>query len=500
MALGYDLGSSFIKATLLDIERGCVLASASEPAEELPIQAPHPGWAEQDPELWWHHAALLARRLVQQADLAPARIRAIGIAYQMHGLVCLDAQGQVLRPAILWCDSRAVRQGEQAFDELGHEECLARMLNSPGNFTGAKLAWVKAHEPERFARIRRVLLPGDYLAYRLTGEARTTVQGLSEGILWDFQAEAPAHDLLQHWGIEAAVLPERVPAFGFQGGLTPEAAAALGLVPGTPVTYRAGDQPNNAFALGVLEPGEVAATAGTSGVVYGVLDRRRTDPLSRINLFAHVNHAPERPRLGALLCLNGCGILYAWLRKQACAGADYEAMNALAAAVPMGAEGLTCHPFGNGAERMLGNRAAGAQFAGLDFNRHGLPHLLRASLEGIACAFHYGMSIMHGMGLPVGVLRAGRANLFLSPVFRQTLADLSGTPILLADTDGALGAARGAAVGAGLVPSLAEAVRAVPILDETHPDPRTSSRAAELYEHWSIGLETYLAHPRGEHP
>ncbi len=500
LTLGYDLGSSFIKATLLDVERGCALASDSEPSEEMTIAAPHPGWAEQDPEAWWRHVVDLTRRLLQRSGADPSRIRAIGVAYQMHGLVCLDEGNRPLRPAVLWCDSRAVRQGQRAFDELGHEECLARLLNSPGNFTAAKLRWVKEHEPELFRRIHRILLPGDYLALKLTGEARTTVSGLSEGIFWDFQAEDLAQDLLRHLELDPALLPERVPTFGHQGALTGEAARQLGLAPGTPVTYRAGDQPNNAFSLGVLEPGEIAATAGTSGVVYGVLDRRRTDPLSRVNVFAHVNHEAAEPRLGALLCINGCGILYAWLRRQLSGGLGYDAMNALAERVPMGSEGLHCYPYGNGAERMLGNRSAGGQLAGLDFNRHGLGHVLRAGLEGIAYSFHYGMSIMHGMGLPAGILRAGRANLFLSPVFRQTLADLTGTTLQLVDTDGALGAARGAAVGAGLVASPREATHAISVLAEIHPDPHASARAVAGYEQWSAGLRAYLDHPQGEHP
>jgi xylulokinase len=498
LTLGYDLGSSFIKASLMDVERGCSLISDSEPSEEMAITAPQPGWAEQDPETWWRHVVALTHRLLERSNIDPSRIQAVGIAYQMHGLVCLDERQRVLRPAILWCDSRAIRQGQRAFDELGHEECLARLLNSPGNFTVAKLRWVKEHEPKLFKRIHRILLPGDYLALKLTGEVRTTVSGLSEGIFWDFQAEAIAQDLLSHLELDPALLPDLVPTFGHQGHLTDEAARLLGLCAGTPVTYRAGDQPNNAFSLGVLEPGEIAATAGTSGVVYGVLDRRRTDPLSRINLFAHVNHEPTQPRLGALLCINGCGILYAWLRKQFCGGLDYTAMNALVERIPMGSEGLHCYPYGNGAERMLGNRGAGAQFAELDFNRHGLGHVLRAGLEGIAYSFHYGMSIMHGMGLPAGVIRAGRANLFQSSVFRQVLADLTGTSIQLVDTDGALGAARGAAVGAGLIASPREATRAIPVLAEIHPDPRTSARAAEGYEQWSSGLRAYLDQHQGE--
>ena len=498
LTLGYDLGSSFIKASLLHVESGRALASAFHPSQEMPIRSPQPGWAEQDPEQWWEHVGVLTRRLLERANVAPASVRAIGISYQMHGLVCVDDRRKVLRPAILWCDSRAVGQGRRAFDELGHEECLARLLNSPGNFTASKLRWVMEEEPTVYRRIRHILLPGDYLAMKLTGEPRTTLPGLSEGIFWDFQSETVATDLLQQMGLDPSLLPPVVPVFGAQGTLTAAAAESLGLEPDTPVTYRAGDQPNNAFSLGVLEPGEVAATAGTSGVVYGILDRRRTDPLSRVNIFAHVNHAADRPRLGALLCLNGCGILYAWLRKHLAAGMDYDAMNARAAAVPPGSGGLHCYPFGNGAERMLGNRSAGASLAGLDLNRHTLDHVLRASLEGIAFSLHHGMSIMGGLGLTFESLRAGRTNLFLSPVFRQLLADLSGTTVRLMDTDGALGAARGAACGAGLFASLQEAVHNIPVLVEVHPDTHAGPRLVELYEQWYGGLEASLASQKGE--
>jgi len=500
LTLGYDLGSSFIKASILDVETGRVLGAASWPEQEMPISAPQPGWAEQDPELWWDHVIALTHRLLAGSGADPAQIRAIGISYQMHGLVCVDAQQRVLRPAILWCDSRAMGQGQRAFDSLGHEECLARMLNSPGNFTASKLRWVKENEPALYRRIHRILLPGDFLAMKLTGEARTTLSGLSEGIFWDYLADDVAHDLMAHFELDESLLPARVPTFGDQGTLSRAAARCLGLAPGTPVTYRAGDQPNNAFSLGVLEPGEVAATAGTSGVVYGILDRCQTDPLSRVNIFAHVNHAPLRPRLGALLCLNGCGIQYAWLKRQLAGGLDYEAMNARAARIPPGAEGLRCYPFGNGAERMLGTPSAGASLTGLDFNRHTLDHVLRAALEGIACSFHRGMSIMAGMGISLGTLRAGQANLFLSPLFRQLLADLSGATIQLVDTDGAQGAARGAACGAGLIPSLQDAVRGIPVLAEFHPDDRAAARAAETYEQWSHGLEAYLAPHHGELP
>jgi xylulokinase len=491
LTIGYDLGSSFIKGSILDAETGRTLASAAQPGEEMAIHSPQPGWAEQDPESWWAHFVELTRQLLAQAEVDPGRIGAIGISYQMHGLVCVDRHQRVLRPAIIWCDSRAVALGQDAFDQLGHEFCLTHLLNSPGNFTASKLSWVKRHEPEVFQQIHQVLLPGDFIALKLTGEATTTISGLSEGTFWDFRERQVSADLLRFYGLDPTLLPPTVPSFGRQGVLSREAAERLGLASGTVIAYRAGDQPNNAFSLGVLEPGEVAATAGTSGVVYGIADRITSDPLSRVNLFAHVIHQPERPRLGVLLCVNGTGILYSWLRKNLAGDMDYETMNARAAGVGS-SKGLRCYPFGNGAERMLENRCPGGCLAGLDFNRHGPDHLLRAGLEGVAFAFHYGMDIMRGMGLDLSTIRAGKANLFLSPLFRQTLADLTGAVIQLHDTDGAIGAARGAAFGAGLADSPRDALRSLQLLAEIHPEPRSEVPVADAYFAWREGLEAML--------
>ncbi len=445
--LGLDIGSSSVKAALVDAYTGAVVATAQAPETEMPITAPHMGWAEQAPEMWWHHTIEAVNLLWKRAQVPPHLVNAVGIAYQMHGLVALDHSGKVVRPAIIWCDGRAVEEGQAAFHALGEAYCLQHFLNSPGNFTAAKLRWVQVHEPHHFEQIHRVLLPGDYIAYRLTGEMSTTVCGLSEGILWDFACQAPAHALLQHWNISPDLLPPTVPVFGVQGKLHPRAAAALGLMPRTPLTYRAGDQPNNAFALGVMRPGDMAANAGTSGVVYGVVDSLLADPQQRVNSFAHVNYRPEAPRIGVLLCLNGCGILYRWLRQLLGPSVTYEGMERQAASVLPGADGLCVLPFGNGAERLLGNRDLGARVLNLQFNRHTPAHLCRAALEGIAFALAYGMEQMRALGLPINLLRAGYDNLFRSAVFAQTLADVSRVPVELLNTSGAVGAAQAAAVG-----------------------------------------------------
>lgn len=491
LLLGIDIGSSSVKAALVDARSGMALGTAQSPAAEMPIAAPRPGWAEQDPVDWWAHACAAVQAVLRQTQANPADVAAIGLAYQMHGLVTLDAKGDVVRPAIIWCDSRAVATGEAACQALRPDYCFASLLNAPGNFTASKLRWVQQHEPEQYARIRHFCLPGDYLAYRLTGEIATTVPGLSEGILWDFEKNTLAQALLDHYGLDAALVPPRVPTFGIQGRLTPTAAAALGLRAGTPVTYRAGDQPNNALALHALQAGDIAATAGTSGVVYGVVDQLVADPQQRVNSFAHVNHRPDATRIGILLCINGCGIQYRWLREQMFASGNYADMERAAAAIPVGADGLSLLPFGNGAERMLGNRDIGARVAHLNFNRHTRTHLFRAGLEGIAFAFVHGIKLMRGLGLPLSVIRAGNDNLFQSAIFSETLATLANVEIELYATAGAIGAAQAAGVGIGLYGAEENPAKAKRRVTRFEPNPNAEPYQAAC-QVWEKALQQAL--------
>ena len=483
--LGFDIGSSSVKASLIDVASGQCAAQAFYPPSEAPITVNNPGWAEQNPQDWWEYLTHATRAVLEQSHANAGDIKAIGISYQMHGLVCVDSDQQVLRPAIIWCDSRAVGIGQEAFDAIGHDKCLATLLNSPGNFTASKLAWVRQNEPDIYNRIDKIMLPGDYIAMRLTGEVCTTVSGLSEGMFWDFAGNCPAQFLLDHYGIDSKLLPRLVPTFGEQGRLTAKAAATLGLAEGTPVCYRAGDQPNNALSLNVLEPGEIAATAGTSGVVYGVLGEVNRDNLSRVNTFAHVNHSADATRLGVLLCVNGTGILNSWMRRMVCAdGLGYAQMNDLAAQVPVGCDGVSILPFGNGAERMLENRESSCTISGIDFNRHGRGHLLRAAQEGIVFSFMHGIEIMKEMGMDVKRIRAGHANMFLSPIFRNTLATISGAPIDLYDTDGAAGAARGAGLGAGIYTDRNEAFGSLRLIESVEPTAADEAACRDAYARW----------------
>jgi xylulokinase len=483
--LGYDIGSSSIKASLVNIQSGEATASAFFPKREMGIKSVKTGWAEQDPEIWWENLKLATQSVIEQSCATPREIKAIGISYQMHGLVVVDEHQKNIRDAIIWCDSRAVSYGEKAFGDLGIEKCLTQLLNSPGNFTLSKLAWLKEHEPENYAKIRYCMLPGDYIAMRLTGDARTTVSGLSEGIAWDFSTGTPAKFLYDYFGFDTKFIPEIVPTFGQQGYLTDSTAKELGLEAGTPVTYRAGDQPNNALSLNVLHPGEVAATAGTSGVVYGVNDDAEYDYLSRVNSFAHVNHSERQTRIGVLLCINGTAILNAWMKNNvAPENAGYADMNELAAEIPVGSDGISIIPFGNGAERVLCNRELDCSIHGLNFIRHGKAHLIRAAHEGIAFSFKYGMDIMNQMGIETKTIRAGLANLFLSPVFRQTLSNVTGATIELYNTDGSTGAARGAGIGAGIYKDETEAFATLKKIITVMPEANQQKETAAAYKRW----------------
>ena len=490
--LGYDIGSSSVKASLVEAQSGKSVAAAFYPKQEAEILAPQAGWAEQHPEMWWKYLKLATADVLAQANVSSQEIKAIGISYQMHGLVCVDKQQQVLRPSIIWCDSRAVGIGEEAFQALGAERCLSHLLNSPGNFTASKLAWVKRNQPALFEKIDKIMLPGDYIAMRLSGRACTTISGLSEGMFWDFKENRLADFLLDYYGIDASLIAEIVPTFGEQGTVSKEAADELGLQEGTPITYRAGDQPNNALSLNVFNPGEIASTAGTSGVVYGVNGKVEYDPLSRVNSFAHVNHTVSETRLGVLLCVNGTGILNSWMKRNvAPANISYSEMNELAASVPIGSEGVSILPFGNGAERMLQNKETGCVVHGVDFNRHSRNHLIRAAQEGIVFSFKYGIDIMEEMGMKVSKIHAGKANMFLSPLFRDTLAGVTGATIELYDTDGAAGAAKGAGIGAGIYKDHDEAFASLERLQVIEPCTTDVPAYQEAFSRWKEVLGAY---------
>lgn len=492
LLLGIDLGTSSIKVSVVDAASGQLLADAHFPETEAGITSLHTGWAEQSPDQWWEHVKKAILKCHATGRYDPKDIAAIGIAYQMHGLVVVDKNQDVLRDAIIWCDSRAIETGEKAFHEIGEEQCLSHLLNSPGNFTAAKLAWVKDNEPHIYEHIDKVLLPGDFIAMKFTGEATTTCSALSEGIFWDFRENTLSKDIMDYFKFDASLFPLLQPVFSDHGRLTEKIASTLSLTPGIAVTYKAGDQPNNALSLNVLQPGEVAATAGTSGVIYGVSDQLGYDPQSRINSFAHVNHSTDKTRIGILLCINGAGIANRWVRNLAGAHHTYEALNAEASRIKAGADGLLTLPFGNGAERMLNNALTGAHFHNLDFNIHTLPHMVRSVQEGIAFAFRYGLDIMKENGMLPSVIRAGRSNMFLSGVFTHSFVNATGVAVELYQTNGSVGAAWGAGIGAGLFAEKDLAGYTKPV---STVQPAQQDRYEELYHIWKTALRERLQNP-----
>ncbi|AQT69138.1 Xylulose kinase [Anaerohalosphaera lusitana] len=490
--LGYDCGTSSIKVTLLDAGSGVPVASATAPSNEMRIRSPKPGYAEQPPNSWWENLKIATTEILSISQVDPSQIRAIGITYQMHGLVLVDKQLEPLRDSIIWCDSRAVEIGSNAFEQLGPDTCLNDLLNSPGNFTASKLKWVKDNEPDIYRKVHKAMLPGDYIAMKLTGQVFTTESGLSEMILWNFRKNCLAQSVLDHYEIDKDILPEAIPTFSDQGELTSSAAQELGLAAGTKVCYRAGDQPNNALSLNVLGPGEIAATAGTSGVVYGVTDVPSHDPQSRVNSFVHVTHKPDSPRYGVLLCVNGTGIQNNWLKNNVAPDLDYAQMNEQAADIPPGSEGLVTIPFGNGAERILANTCPGGSITGIDFNVHSRPHLFRSAQEGIAFALNYGLSIMKNMNVKPQKIRAGNANMFLSPVFRQAFCNITGTTVELYNTDGSQGAARAAGIGAGIYADFYEAFEGLKCTATIEPDQALKQPYKDAYEKWIEILNRHI--------
>jgi len=483
LLLGIDVGTSSIKVSVVDAQSQQAIASAQYPEDrENRVISERAGYAEQDPDTWWEHTQLAIKKVLQQHVVRPEDITAIGIAYQMHGLVVIDEEGNPLRNSIIWCDSRAVALGEEAFRHIGSKKSLDRLLNSPGNFTAAKWAWVKQNEPSVYKKAYKIMLPGDFIALKLTGDVTTSISALSEGVFWDFRSNSLSTDIMEYFGFEEHVFPELKPLFGEHGFLQSSVAQKLNLKPGIPVTYKSGDQPNNALSLNVLRPGEVAATAGTSGVIFAVSDQLISDKESRINTFAHVNYTKEDIRTGVLLCINGTGILNSWVKQNMGQGLDYDEINKLAQSVPPGSEGLSILPFGNGAERIFNNRIIGSHFLNLDFNHHDRAHVFRASQEGIAFAFRYGLDILRENGMNPSVIRAGIANLFQSELFTQVFANVTNTPVELYNNDGSIGAALGAGIGNQTFASSEEAFEKMKVHKTV--DPQTDHSYEEFYNTW----------------
>lgn len=490
LLLGIDVGTSSIKVSVVDAATQACVVSAQYPETETGVVSLQPGWAEQSPDTWWEHVQEAIKKANAAKKYDPQEIGAIGVAYQMHGLVLVDKNQQVLRNAIIWSDSRAVMLGSKAFDAIGHEKCLSHLLNSPGNFTASKLAWVKENEPGIFEKVHKVLLPGDFIAMKLSGDITTTVSALSEGIFWDFKEQQLSKDVFGYFGFDTSLVPQIKDVFTTHGLLCEEVANRLSLKKGIPVAYKSGDQPNNALSLNVWQPGEIAATAGTSGVIYSVGDALAYDPQSRVNTFAHVNHSNDRQRLGTLLCINGTGIMNRWVKNTAGSQLSYSQLNEAAQSVRAGSDGLFILPFGNGAERMLNNTTVYAHIHNIDLNKHTAAHVYRASQEGIAFSFRYGLDIMRSNGLQPGIIRAGKANLFLSDVFTEAFVNATQVPVELYACDGSVGAAIGAGIGAKAYADEKDAFANMKPLQLIEPS--QARQYDEFYSGWKNILEKQM--------
>ncbi len=489
-SIGYDIGSSSIKVALVDNASGKCIALLHEPKIEMEMISIKNGWAEQNPNDWWHHVCNATKRILKENQIHSTAVSGIGISYQMHGLIVVDKKGTTLRNSIIWCDSRAVAIGQKAFEALGPERCESYLLNSPANFTASKLKWVKDHEPELYTKIHKFMLPGDYIAFKLSGIINSTISGLSEGILWDFKKNKPADWLLKHFEINEDLVPDIKDTFSIQSLVSKQGALESGLAEGTPIVYRAGDQPNNALSLNVFNPGEVAATGGTSGVVYAVTDNLSSKESTRVNNFAHVNYTSSQSRIGKLLCINGAGIQYRWLMNNLQVK-DYEEMNTLAQSVPIGSDGVTIHPFGNGSERMLNNATLGTQMSNINLNNHTKAHLCRASLEGIAFSFVYGMEIMTSDGIRPKVIRAGNDNLFQSAIFSKTIATLLNKEIEIYNTTGAIGAARACQLHTGDFTAFSKQIMENDYVLKFEPDTNKHPYKT-AYKRWKNELEFFV--------
>ena len=438
--IGLDIGTSFVKVALTEINSGKAIDLISYPEKEQDIISIKNGWAEQDPNVWWQNSCEAIRLLINRNNINPVNIKGVGVSYQMHGLVMVDSSGKCLRNSIIWCDDRAVDIGKKAYYDLGNQFCVENLLNSPANFTASKLKWIKDNESELFSKIYKIMLPGDYIAYKLSGKINTTKSGLSEGIFWDYKKDKISTELLNYYGIKESIFPEIVPSFGYQCCVDEKGANDTGLTPNTPINYRAGDQPNNALSLNVLTPGQIAATAGTSGVIYAVSSNILTSESERINNFIHVSN-DDNLIIGKLLCINGAGIQYSKLKNDLNIE-SYDEMNEMSNIPPVGSSNLIYLPFGNGSERMLNNKNIGSKLINFDQNVHEDSFVIRSTLEGIAFAFVYGMQILIKDGVKPVNIRAGNDNLFRSNVFGETIATLLNLNIEIYETTGAIGASR----------------------------------------------------------
>ena len=474
--LGLDVSTTATKALLIDGDGTVVGVAAAEYAYETP----RPLWCEQDPALWWDGAVQSIRAVLKQSGIAAEEIAAVGLTGQMHGLVLLDAKGQVLRPALLWNDQRTAAECDEIRRRVGRDRLIERTGNDAlTGFTAPKLLWVRNHEPEIYDRIAHVLLPKDYVRYRLTGEPATDKAGAAGTLLLDLRRRDWSEDILDALAIPTGWLPPTHEGPVVTGTLSDEAAKATGLAAGTPVVAGGGDQAAGAVGVGAVREGIVSLVLGTSGVVFATSNEPFVEPEGRLHAFCHA--VPGRWHLMGVM-LSAAGSLR-WFRDTLAPGVSFDDLLAPAAEVAPGSDGLRFLPYLTGERTPHPDPLARGAFVGLTV-RHTRAHLARAVLEGIAFGLRDGFELMREAGLPtpdeVRVSGGGAQ----SPLWRQILADVLGADLVTVNTTegAAFGAALLAGVGAGAWADVDAATDAtVRVTGHTSPRPEAVARYEAAY-------------------
>jgi len=477
--LGMDVGTGGTRAVVVDSE-GRLISGAS--SEHAPFRAEHPGWAEQDPEDWWRAAQEAIRGALAAAPEPRQPIGALALTGQMHGAVMLDEDGGVLRPALIWCDTRTQPECDWLTERIGYERLIELTCNPAlPNFTLTKLLWVKTHQPEIFARIRHVMCPKDYVRYRLTGEFAIDVQEASGTLLLDVTHRRWSQPVAEAAGISESWLPRVFESPEICARISESGAAATGLKAGTPVAAGAGDQGAGAVGMGILRPGSVSATIGTSGVVFAATAEPTKDPKGRLHTFCHAV-----PGVWHVMGVTqSAGLSLRWLRDTFFAGCSYDALSEAAAKVPAGSEGLAWAPY------LLGERTphldpeVRAAFTGIGM-QHTAAHFTRAVLEGVAYSLQDTFTLFAELGIPVSGIRLGGGGA-RGGLWRNIQAGVYGhaVEILTAEEGGAFGCALMAGVGAGHWSSLDEACGvAIEVAQRIRPEAAEAAAYKTGYASW----------------
>lgn len=489
--LGIDVGTGGSRAVVID-EAGQVVTSAT--IEHAPFASPQTGWAEQDPGDWWRASSAAVRAVLANGKVRTEEIASIGLTGQMHGAVLLDEHDEVLRPAIIWCDVRTDPQCREITQRVGAEQLIQLVLNPAlAGFTLPKLMWVREVEPDLWTRVRSVLLPKDYVRLKLTGDRATDVADASGTLLLDVRGRKWSQEMLAHANLDEKLLPHVYESQEVTGSVSAAGAEATGLLVGTPVVAGAGDQAAGAIGMGIVRPGSVSATIGTSGVVFAATDRPALDPKGRVHTFCHA--IPDRWHVMGVT--QAAGLSLRWFRDRFGTGDihsnndqnrdPYEYLVEEAANAPVGADGLFWAPYLMGERTPHLDPHARAALIGLTAS-HTRSHIIRAILEGVAYSLRDTLSIFSELGVPAGIIRLGGGGA-RSILWQQIQADVYGQTVELvaADEGPAFGAALLAAVGVAAWASVDEACNtAVSVRARIEPEPAARTLMDQGYQTYQL--------------